>query len=70
MSQISLYHTRFTPKNPKYTICIVHGLGEHSTRFKLIADFYARNDFEVLMVDLRGFGFSGGVRGCGEIREL
>lgn len=70
VSQISLYHTKFTPKNPKYTICIVHGFGEHSTRFKLIADFYARNDFEVLLVDLRGFGYSGGVRGCGEVREL
>lgn len=70
VDQIRLYHQRYSPKDPKYTLCIIHGFGEHSTRFKSIADFFARNQFEVLMVDLRGFGFSGGARGCAEVREL
>jgi alpha-beta hydrolase superfamily lysophospholipase len=48
----------------------VHGFGEHSSRFKSVADFFAKNEFEVLMVDMRGFGHSGGARGCAEIREL
>lgn len=70
IDQIKLYFTKFTPELPKYTMCIVHGFGEHSTRFKVIADFYAKNGFEVLMADLRGFGYSGGARGCAELREL
>lgn len=45
VDQIKLYHTKYSPKDPKYTICIVHGFGEHSTRFKPIADYYARNQF-------------------------
>lgn len=43
--QIKLYHTKYSPQNPKFTIIIVHGFGEHSTRFKQIADFYAKNEF-------------------------
>ena len=70
VEQIRLYHQRYIPPNAKYTICIIHGFGEHSTRFKSVADFFAKNQFEVLMVDLRGFGFSGGARGCAEVREL
>lgn len=31
------------PKNPKYTIYIIDGFDYHSTRLKIIADFYARN---------------------------
>lgn len=68
--QIRLYHTKYSPPNPKYTILIVHGFGEHSHRFKSVATFFAKNQFEVLTVDLRGFGYSGGARGCAEIREL
>ncbi len=41
--QIKTYHTKYSPPNPKYTIVIVHGFGEHSTRFKYIADFFAKN---------------------------
>lgn len=41
--QIRLYHTKYIPQNPKYSIIIIHGFGEHSTRFKSIADFFAKN---------------------------
>ena len=70
VEQIRLYHTRYSPRDPKFTICIIHGFGEHSTRFKSVADFFACRNFEVLTVDLRGFGYSGGARGCAEVREL
>ena len=43
VEQIRLYHQRYVPPNPKYTICIIHGFGEHSTRFKFVADFFAKN---------------------------
>lgn len=41
LNNIRLYNTRFTPVNPKRTIAIIHGFGEHSGRFCEIAHFYA-----------------------------
>jgi len=29
-----------------------------------VADFFASKGFEVHLIDLRGFGYSGGARGC------
>lgn len=52
---------------------MIHGFGEHSGRFLHVfyiyyiyqlADFYAKGGFEVHLLDLRGFGYSGGARGC------
>lgn len=27
LTNVRLYHTKFTPQNPKRTICIIHGFG-------------------------------------------
>lgn len=51
-------------------MCIVHGFGEHSGRFYPIADYYANKGFEVLLIDLRGFGYSGAPRGCSTMPQL
>jgi alpha-beta hydrolase superfamily lysophospholipase len=70
--QIRLYHTKLTPKEKPAiaTICIIHGFGEHSGRFRHVAESFVNKDYEVLLVDLRGFGYSGGARGCSEIDDL
>jgi acylglycerol lipase len=49
---------------------IVHGFGEHSGRFYPIADYFAKKNYEVLLVDLRGFGYSGAPRGCATVEKL
>ena len=67
---VRLYHTRFTPAEPKYSMCIIHGFGQHSGRFYPIADYYANRGFEVYLVDLRGFGYSGAPRGCATVSKL
>lgn len=37
-NQLRLYHTRYTPKQqPVATVCIFHGFGEYSGRYKHIA---------------------------------
>lgn len=51
-------------------MCIVHGFGEHSGRFLPLADYFARNGIVVHLIDLRGFGYSGGARGIAELEKL
>ena len=54
----------------KGQICIVHGLGEHSGRYFGLAKMLAHDGFAVIMVDLRGYGMSGGGRAQGSLSEL
>lgn len=70
LTNIRLYHTKFTPPNPSKTIAILHGFGEHSGRFYEIARFFAAHDYEVLLIDLTGFGYSGGPRGCSTVEMM
>ncbi|CAK82046.1 unnamed protein product (macronuclear) [Paramecium tetraurelia] len=71
-TQLRLYFTKVTPQNVqiKASLAIIHGFGEHSGRFLHLADFYAKAGFEVYMIDLRGFGYSGGARGCATQQQL
>ena len=45
-------------------VMIVHGMGEHSGRYVELAEFLAEKGFHCYVPDLRGFGKSGGKRGC------
>lgn len=49
---------------PKASICMVHGFAEHSTKLLNVAAYFALDGFEVHLIDLRSYGFSGGAR-CG-----
>lgn len=51
-------------------ICYVHGMGEHSGRFKTIAQALNREGFAVMALDLRGHGRSGGRRGHASSLEV
>ncbi len=44
-------------------VCLVHGLGEHSGRYSVWAEWLNQAGYSVLSYDLRGHGKSGGLRG-------
>lgn len=50
-------------KPAKAVICLVHGFGEHSSRYDHVARFFTDNDYAVIAYDHRGHGRSGGKRG-------
>ncbi len=47
----------------KAVIMIIHGHGDHSTRFDHWAERFVNNGFSVVGIDLRGHGKSGGKKG-------
>ena len=47
----------------KAVICLVHGFGEHSSRYEHVAQFFTDNNYAVITYDARGHGRSGGRRG-------
>ncbi|MBK8618636.1 MAG: alpha/beta hydrolase [Anaerolineales bacterium] len=48
---------------PKAVVCLVHGLGEHSSRYAHVAEAFTKDGFVLFGADLRGHGRSGGPRG-------
>lgn len=48
---------------PKAVICLVHGLGEHTSRYAHVAEAFGREGYVLFGADLRGHGRSGGARG-------
>jgi acylglycerol lipase len=48
---------------PRAVACLVHGLGEHSSRYSHVAEAFTRDGFVLFGSDLRGHGRSGGMRG-------
>ncbi len=48
---------------PKGVICLVHGFGEHSSRYEHVAQFFIDHNYAVIAYDARGHGRSGGKRG-------
>ena len=44
----------------KLSVCLVHGLGEHSGRYHHVAKFYNQLGANVYALDLRGHGLSEG----------
>ncbi len=48
---------------PKAVACLVHGLGEHSSRYAHVAKALTKQGFILFTFDLRGHGRSAGVRG-------
>jgi acylglycerol lipase len=45
-------------------------MGEYAERFEHIAQHFQAAGFAVHLVDLRGFGYSGGARGCSKVEEM
>ncbi|MBC8045897.1 MAG: lysophospholipase [Fimbriimonadaceae bacterium] len=52
-----------TDSTPKAIICLVHGQGEHSSRYDHVANFFVQHDIAFFTGDLIGHGMSEGARG-------
>lgn len=50
-------------QSPVGVICLVHGLGEHSSRYEHVAHTFCHAGYNFLTFDLPGHGKSGGKRG-------
>ena len=48
---------------PKAVICLVHGFGEHSSRYDHVAQFFTDNGYAMIAFDQRGHGRTEGKRG-------
>ena len=48
--------------SPRAVVLVVHGIAEHSGRYEHVGRFLADKGFDVVAIDLRGFGQSGGRR--------
>ncbi len=60
----AMFFRRLEAAKPRAVVQIVHGMGEHSGRYVELAETLASRGFTCYLPDLRGFGKSGGKRGC------
>lgn len=61
---LKLFAQAFEPQGEiKAVICLVHGIGEHSSRYESLAQYFNEKNIVLLAFDLRGFGRSEGPRG-------
>lgn len=61
---LNLYHQVWTPsRSPKGVVNLVHGLGEHSSRYQYVAQKFNEAGYVFNAIDLRGHGKSEGARG-------
>lgn len=59
----ALQYYEQTTENARAAVCLVHGMGEHTSRYGHVADFLNTKGFHVLGFDQRGHGRSEGKRG-------
>jgi acylglycerol lipase len=61
---VSLFAQSWSPENDhKTVILLVHGLGEHSSRYAHWAERFNNKGYTMLTMDLQGHGKSGGKKG-------
>lgn len=61
---INLYALDWAPQGgSKAVVCLIHGLGEHCSRYDHVARALNQAGYAMLAFDLRGHGRSGGPRG-------
>ncbi len=59
---VALFTRYWTTDDPRYDILLVHGLGEHSGRWRRPAEYFNGRGANVYSYDLRGHGRSAGDR--------
>jgi alpha-beta hydrolase superfamily lysophospholipase len=58
------------PPDARAALILVHGYGEHSARYRRVVDRFSHQGIATALLDLRGHGLSGGVRGhCDHFSE-
>ena len=62
--QIKIHGILWQPiEEPKAIIALVHGMGEHSGRYRKVAEFFANKGVAIMAFDQRGHGKTDGDRG-------
>lgn len=53
-----LYYNHMEPLKEvkRASLCIIHGFGEHSSKFLDFGEYFVLRGFDVHFIDLRGFG--------------
>ena len=59
---VILYTQSWCAAQPKATIALIHGMAEHSARYKHVGEYLAEHGYTVHTLDLRGHGRSPGKR--------
>ena len=60
-----IFYRRYLPSGAvRGQLLILHGMGEHGGRYREVAEALGGAGLEIYVPDLRGFGRSGGKRGC------
>jgi len=59
---LDLHWERYTPADPRSTVMVLHGAGDHLGRYAGITDALVRAGHDVALLDFRGHGRSGGKR--------
>lgn len=59
---LALYTQSWQAAQPKGTIVLIHGISEHSTRYRHVGEYWATHGYTVHTMDLRGHGRSPGKR--------
>lgn len=62
-ASIDIYYQAWLAKKPKAVVVLVHGIGEHSSRYMNIIESQKSSTISFYSMDLRGHGKSGGKRG-------
>lgn len=65
-----LFFQTWPKENPDAIVLGIHGLGEHSGSYNLLAEGLQETSHQLIMADLRGHGRSSGKRGVGTIDEF
>ncbi|CAF2432417.1 unnamed protein product [Rotaria sp. Silwood2] len=61
---LACYHWMAKNANsPKALLILIHGIAEHSGRYEYLIEFYNKNNFAIIAMDLRGHGQSAGQHG-------
>ena len=58
-----IFYQGWTTENPRATVIITHGQGEHSESYQRVVDHFANKGFDFWAWDMRGHGRSEGIRG-------
>ena len=57
-----LYYREFQPEKKKGALVVLHGLAEHSGRYRFFWDYFVRRGWAIYLMDQRGHGRSPGSR--------
>ncbi|MFO1462197.1 MAG: alpha/beta hydrolase [bacterium] len=59
---LELYFQSWIPEKKKGVLAVIHGLGDHSGRYRFLVDYFTKRGWALYLMDQRGHGKSPGPR--------